>query len=265
MAEPTGIAVLAGTEWIPELPRSRMLRGLRFARFAAAVILGLLVFLPPHLLWLTLSRGAPSPFALLFHRLACWSMGLRVRVAGEPFASHALIVANHISWTDILALGASAQMTFVAKSDVRDWPALGLLARLNPTLFIDRSARRGVRGQIDQVKAALRRGRVAVFPEGTTSNGSTLLLFRPALFDGAAGRPVQPVSIVYSPRDRSHWAPGALAAFAWDGDKTFMPHFVAIVATGGADVQVTAHQPILVGDRKARALAAYAVIRESLR
>lgn len=248
----------------PDRARSRLIHGVRLARFGACTALGLAVLLIPHLIWLSLTKGAPSPFGRRFHGLICWSIGLRVEVRGEPFATHALIVANHISWTDILALGSCAPMRFVAKSEVRRWPLLGWLARVNPTLFIDRGARCGVRGQIAALAKSLDRGRVALFPEGTTGNGSAVLPFNPALFEGADLRPVQPVSIRYRPRDRRSWEPGGLAEFAWDGDKPFLPHFLAVIVGSGADVCLTAHPPTATDDRKARALAARALIVQAL-
>lgn len=241
-----------------------MLRWSRVVRFGACTVLCLAVLLLLHLAWLLISRGAPSPFARLFHWVACWSAGLRVKVSGERFASRALIVANHISWTDILALGSCASTRFVAKAEVRDWPLLGWLARLNPTLFIERGARCGVRGQVEALASSLGQGRVALFPEGTTGNGSVVLPFNSSLLQGADGLPVQPVSIAYLPRKQDSWQPGELADFAWDGDKAFLPHFLQIVGGGGWEVQVTAHAVISTGDRKARAAAARAIIAQAM-
>ncbi|UXN74316.1 1-acyl-sn-glycerol-3-phosphate acyltransferase [Devosia sp. A8/3-2] len=67
----------------------------------------------------------------LFHRLGCFFLGLRVEVIGQPATGRAtLLVANHISWTDIVAVGSVADVTFVAKREVGDWPFVGMMARL---------------------------------------------------------------------------------------------------------------------------------------
>ena len=76
-----------------------------------------------------------------FHRVGCVFLGLRVKLIGEPATGRpTLLVSNHISWTDIIAIGSVADVTFVAKSEVRDWFFVGFMARLQRTIFVDRNA-----------------------------------------------------------------------------------------------------------------------------
>jgi 1-acyl-sn-glycerol-3-phosphate acyltransferase len=127
-------------------------------------------------------------------------LGVKLVVRGPAPRPGSLLVANHISWTDILALVAVTPTRLVAKHDVRAWPALGGLAGRIGTIFIDRSRPRTLPETVGEVAAALRAGRsVAVFPEGTTYCGAERGDFRPALFQAAidAGAPVVPTSIGY--------------------------------------------------------------------
>ena len=127
-------------------------------------------------------------------------LGVRVVRRGPAVRPGSLVVANHVSWLDILVLTATAPMTLVAKGEVGGWPGIGPLAGFAGAIFIDRSRPKALPGTVAEVAGALGSGRsVAVFPEGTTFCGANQGRFRPALFQAAvdAGAPVVPVSIGY--------------------------------------------------------------------
>lgn len=220
-----------------------ILRAFRRARLFVALVGGLVMLLPIRLLTFALSANRrPSQLGTLYLRILLWGLRIRVETRGI-FAENSLIVANHISWSDVLVLGSIRPTLFVAKSEVRNWPLLGLLARLNGTLFVKRDVRQLAREQVSMVTDALARGPVALFPEGTTGCGAHVLPFKPTLFAAAAGRPVQPVSIRYRPRGRD-WAPAELASFAWDGDKDFWPHLLETSGGRPMECLVVAHSPM---------------------
>ena len=129
-------------------------------------------------------------------------LGLTLQVHGEPVArGPALIVANHISWLDIPALHAGRYCRFVAKSDVHHWPLIGRLATGAGTLYIERESRRDALRVVHHMADSLRAGQVlAVFPEGTTSDGVSLLPFHANLLQAAivADAPVQTVALGYT-------------------------------------------------------------------
>lgn len=141
-------------------------------------------------------------------RIQWWSagllrvMGLELRANGRPRPGAALIVANHVSWLDIAAIHAVApHARFVSKADVLRWPLLGWLIRGAGTLFIERERKRDALRVVHQIAEALRAGEtVAVFPEGTTSNGRQLLPFHANLLQAAIATetPVQPVLLRYA-------------------------------------------------------------------
>jgi 1-acyl-sn-glycerol-3-phosphate acyltransferase len=164
-----------------------------------------------------------------------------------------LIVANHISWLDIYALNAARPMVFVAKAEVRQWPLIGWLAASTDTVFLRRGScghARQVNAQIDGLLSAGRD--VAIFPEGTTTDGTHLLNFHGALLQPAvdAGRPVQPVALSYHDADgRRSLAP------AYAGETTMSECLAAILACRSLTVRLRPTPPLAPQAKKRRELA----------
>lgn len=196
-------------------------------------------------------------------------LGLRVRVEGRPDAGPGVIVANHSSWLDILALNARAPVVFVAKSEVAGWPGIGWLARATGTLFIRREARGEAAGQARVLSERLRAGeRLVLFPEGTSTDNRRVLPFRPALLAGllAPGLPpglrLQPVTLSYEAPEGED-----PRFYAWFGDADLGPHLLAVLASRRpGEVRLRFHPPIPVEgrDRKSLAAEAEAVVRAAL-
>ncbi|MBB2946208.1 1-acyl-sn-glycerol-3-phosphate acyltransferase [Actinoplanes lutulentus] len=163
--------------------------GLRVAGLIGVLLTGLL---PAALL-----RGAALqalPRAILA------VLGVRLVWRGAVPRPGSLLVANHVSWLDIVALYSVVPVRLVAKHDVREWPAIGATADRSGAIFIDRTRPKTLPRTVGEVAAALRGGRsVALFPEGTTYCGTESGPFRPALFQAAidAEAPVVPISISY--------------------------------------------------------------------
>jgi len=128
-------------------------------------------------------------------------LGIELRLRGTPPAvGPMLLVANHISWLDILVLHAARHCRFVSKAGVRHWPLIGTLASGGGTLYIERESRRDAMRVVHHMAESLRAGEVlAVFPEGTTSDGRQLLPFHANLIQAAisAEAPVQPVALSF--------------------------------------------------------------------
>lgn len=126
-------------------------------------------------------------------------VGIRLEVIGQPVASGpALLVANHISWLDIPVMHAARFCRFISKEEVRSWPLIGRLASAASTLYIARSSRRDASRMVQAMVDSLTQGDVlAVFPEGTTSDGLGLLPFHSNLLQSAVltDAPVQPVAL----------------------------------------------------------------------
>lgn len=181
-----------------------------------------------------------------------WSMRLlellRVRLFlhGMPptYDSRPLmLVANHVSWLDIFAINAIVAARFVAKSEVRQWLFIGWLTARAGTLFIERARRQDTARINDAIADALRSGEVfAVFPEGTTTDGSTVLKFHSSLLAPAvsAGAAVQPVALQFERSD------GTLCVeAAYDGDKSLWDTLLGITSQREILAHVHFLQPIL--------------------
>lgn len=167
-------------------------------------------------------------------------LGLRVTVKGQPLST-ALLVANHISWLDIPALAARVPGRFVAKAEVRHWPLLGWLAELSGTRFLRRNSLAGMRVLLEQVTRDLEAGRPClVFPEGTSTDGSRVGPFFPALLQTAitAAVPVQCVAIRYGDgRRRDEQAP-------FIDDDVFVRHLLGILGRGHTRVELHFSPPL---------------------
>lgn len=182
---------------------------------------------------------------------------LRVRIdlVGD-LAPGCLVVANHVSWLDILVFHALAPARLVAKADVRQWPVFGRLAAHAGTLFVDR-ARRTDSGRIASLmQLHLRQGeRIVLFPEGTTTEGSSVLPFKPALFEAAvrSGRPVLPAALRYRlPSGERDPAP------AFTDDATLLASVWRVLASDSVQVSLHCGTPFdarACGRREAAAIA----------
>ncbi|MFE9656005.1 lysophospholipid acyltransferase family protein [Micromonospora sp. NPDC006431] len=193
------------------------------------------------------------------------ALGVRLVVRGRAPRRPALLVANHVSWLDILAVLAVAPARMLAKREVRGWPVVGPLAAAAGAVFVDRSRPRDLPVTVGRVAAALRAGTpVAVFPEGTTWCGEAADCrprggFRPAMFQAAvdAGAPVVPLRIDY----RYAGDPTTLAAFL--GGETLWASVRRVLAARDLTVSVVvaaALHPAQDADRRLLARAAESVV-----
>lgn len=161
-------------------------------------------------------------------------LNLQVERVGEPAATPALWVSNHVSWMDIPVLGGVAPVGFLSKAEVAKWPLIGRLAKAGGTLFIQRGSGDSVRVR-DQMCGELAAERnVLFFPEGTTTDGHRVSRFFPKLFEAAvlSDRPVQPMVICYRLGEELHpWAP-------FIGDDDLVAHLLHILAGEPIRVQV---------------------------
>jgi len=233
-------------------------RGVAAARVAGLLLL-LLACLFPHLIARIFGR---SPVPPRFLGAAARICGARVRIEGDPLEPHSLLIVNHVSWLDILVLAGATRTRFVSKAEVRNQRLLRWLADQNDTLYIERQDRRAVPAQAREVAEALGEPRpLALFPEGTTGDGVTLLPFRPALLAAVAPAPsgthIRPVAIDYGAMRR---------ALGWtDGESGKGNALKLLGRRGSFPVIVRLLAPLPPGeDRKAMARDARAEIEAAL-
>ncbi len=174
--------------------------------------------------------------------------GLSVHgISGRGLSLRGLIVANHISWLDIYVIHALSPAAFVCKSDVRDWPVIGWLCARTDCVFIERGKRSAAMHTSRALKEKLASGTLAaVFPEGTTSDGSTLLRFHGALLQAAidAQVPVQAICLGYydASDNRSD-------AAAYCGDTTLLQSMRKMAYASGLTVRTHILPPLPSGEK----------------
>ncbi len=197
------------------------------------------------------------PVRRLMHRTILALVGIRVHVRGQPAGRRPLLIAsNHVSWTDIMVIGAHADVFFVARGDVARWPFIGMVARAQRTLFVDRESRRSAGRQTGEIAQRLAAGdAVVLFAEGTTGDGSGVLPFKSSLFAAAlgtgAGEPagtmsVQPVALAYVRRHGVPMGRSERADCAWIGDQDLMPHLATLLAGGPIDAELAFGEPLAI-------------------
>ncbi len=191
---------------------------------------------------------------------------VQVQCDGPPPATHAgLMVANHLSWLDILVLQSQLPGVFVAKAEVRRWPLVGWMAQSCATIFVERSSRQSARGMIESALAALQQGySVIAFPEGTSSDGSDLAHFHANIFESAikARSHVQPVTLRYL--DAATGLPTDAALFI--GDMTLVASLRKVMASSSIKTRVHLGEciPSMGHSRKSLANQSHQIIRAQL-
>lgn len=190
-----------------------------------------------------------------------WIVSMRVRRVGTAPEAPFFVVANHLSYVDIVLLFGELDGVFVAKRELAAWPAVGYLTRLVGTIFVDRTRRRDAKRVIRAIDDRVSAGDgVIVFPEGTSSAGDDVYPLRSALFEWAAERsfPTHAVTIYYGTRPGQ---PPARDAVCWWGDMTFLPHVIALCRMPGFDATVHFDEtPLVAPDRTELAIRARAAI-----
>lgn len=197
-----------------------------------------LVLLPP------LSRWLP----VYYFRIVLWILDVQVHVRGDLPLAGTLVVSNHISWLDIVVLGAQRPTHFIAKSEIAGWPLFGQLAKLNRTIFINRGRRADVGKNRDAIAKRLATGDcMTLFPEGTSSDGLRILPFKSGLFsavmpsDGEMMFPVQPVSMVYTRKQGLVMGRRQRAAYGWYGDTELVPHLLYVLNSSRIEITLNYH------------------------
>jgi 1-acyl-sn-glycerol-3-phosphate acyltransferase len=221
----------------------------RAVALAVALVLCFLRF------WLARLRGP-----LTLERRALWlqssarlilaALGVHCRVEGRPPA-HGVVVANHLSYLDILILSAAMPCFFVAKAEIGGWPYFGEAARSGGTIFIDRTSL----ASAEKVSAIIAERLslpvpILFFPEGTSTDGSSLLRFHSRLFQPAAvaGAPVTAAAIRYVIEDGT-----PERELCWFGDDSFLPHLWKALGTAGFVAEVQFGEPRVYSHRRTAA------------
>ena len=215
-----------------------------------------------HYLWRAVRFRSPWPRVFLGG--TAWIVGVQVTTQGERVRPGTFLLANHVTWIDILTIAGATGSAFVAHDGLAAFGPLRWLCELNDTVFVARHDRASVARQVEQVREAIRdTGALTIFPEGTTSDGTGLLPFKSSLLSALDPLPpgivVQPLWLDY----------GAEAVdIAWVGAEPGLDNFLRILARG-RPVSLTIHfLPPLTGEaltnRKTIASAASGAILDAI-
>lgn len=173
-----------------------------------------------------------------------------LEVIGTP-PQGGLMVSNHMGYVDIIVLCAVTPCVFISKSDVKRWPIFGYFAGLGGTLFVNREKRSDVGRLADEMRAILNSGaHLALFPEGTSSGGDSVLPFKSALLEPITqiDLPVTPACVVYS-LPPGHGKVSEEVAY-W-ADMTLAPHLLNIFSKERIGAKVIFGEPrVHKADRK---------------
>ena len=226
-------------------------------RFRRAVALAVEIILCIIRFWLLRLSGP-----LTLERRAIWIRGcarsflsclnISCKVEGKP-ATHGLVVANHLSYIDVLALSAEMPCFFVAKMEIGGWPFFGRAARSGGTIFVNRRSLESAQSVADQMKERLMLPiavPVLLFPEGTSTDGSEVLRFHSRLIDPATSLrvPITPASIRYTIHDGT-----PERELCWYGDETFVKHLWKVLGVAGFEAEVKFGTPRVYSDRRVAA------------
>lgn len=207
-----------------------------------------------------------------WHRRALAAIGVRVRTIGTPCRDRPLLITpNHVSWLDISLIGSLMPLSFVAKAEVAGWPLFGLFAKLQRTVFVDRTRRTDTARVNGEIAARLTSGDAMVlFPEGTSSNGTHVLPFRSALIGAARAALVggghervwvQPLAIAAMRLDGLPMGRAGRPLVAWYGDMEMIPHLIGVILAGPLDIDLVWGDPIPFDETTDRKLLARALER----
>jgi 1-acyl-sn-glycerol-3-phosphate acyltransferase len=205
---------------------------------------------------LTLERR--GQWAMWGSRLILAALGIHYTVEGEPPA-RGVVVANHLSYLDILILSAAMPCCFVAKAEIDKWPVFGWISRCSGTLFLDRASLASAQKVSEMIAERLSLPvPVLFFPEGTSSDGTSLLRFHSRLFEPAiqAEAPVTAASVRYILHDGT-----PERELCWYGDDPFLPHLWKALGVAGFSAEVRFGEPQVYPHRRVAANSTHAEIR----
>jgi lyso-ornithine lipid O-acyltransferase len=254
------------------------MRGLRAFFVLATFFAFTLPLMPLQLLLLWTGSRFARTLPHWYHRQVCRIIGIRLHIDGSIARENGvLIISNHVSWLDITVLSAVVPVSFVAKQEVASWPFVSWLAKLQRSVFIDRTRRSEVTDKANEILKRLQAGdHIVLFAEGTSSDGNGIVPFKTPLFAAAkpsAGAPIgsdvcaQTLALTYTKLHGIPLCRRGRPVVAWYGDMDLASHAWKLLGLGPLDAKIRIGPPVLLdefADRKALARYAEQQVRSDL-
>ncbi|MGO8953271.1 MAG: lysophospholipid acyltransferase family protein [Rhodomicrobium sp.] len=253
----------------------RALRNLRALVLLAAFFAVTLPLMLVQYVLIKLRLNQAKTLPHFYHKLVCRVLGIRVHVKGRLATDKpVLLVSNHISWLDMPALSTIGPVCFVSKAETASWPFIGLLVKLQRSVFVDRTRRTLLKDTAGEIAERLAKGdNIVLFAEGTSSDGNRVLPFRSSLFSAAAFTPkaandngpdvvVQTVAIAYT---HLHGLPilrHERPLIAFYGEMEMVSHAWNFLKSGPLDITISISDPVPLASLPGRKeLAAFSEAR----
>lgn len=211
------------------------------------VLLWIIIFLIPVALVSLLPGTYCHRVYRWFYKILCRIYRLRINVKGKVSSKEpVMFVANHVSYLDIMVLGAVLPGSFISKAEVKKWPVIGWLGTLSGTVYVDRK-KSAAGGHLKALEDAVDGGKnLIIFPEGTTSEGKEVMQFKSSLFKIAETRKItiQPVTVNYTHINGLPIQANERLKIAWIGDMELAPHMKELFSLGIIRAEVIIHEPL---------------------
>jgi len=196
--------------------------------FVLAIIVGIL-FLP---FGQKIHRSVTTSLVPVWAGLFLAVLNVKVKLINREYlkkGQNYFIIANHLSYLDVIIVGSQIPVLFVAKKEVRSWPLIGTLAWLGGMVFVDRSITGSKeRPYVKQIVKFLQDGfNISIFPEGTSSNGESVLPFKKTIFSCPvrSNTPILPLAIQYISVNKKPFSPENRDLVCWYAKMNFADHF----------------------------------------
>lgn len=221
------------------------------------LVLWCLLMLTVHFFWKLFKIPNVDKCYSFFHSFCCRLFNMHCIVKGDiSTASPTLFLSNHISYLDVFVLGKYVPAFFIAKSEVANWPILGWLAKAQNTLFFERNSKK-VREQMRVMSEHFNGdGNLILFPEGTSTDGEHVKLFKSSLLQSAESSTkkvfIQPVTIAYTRYQDKAMSRQVRDQYAWYAKMPFASHFFNVLGMGRSEVEIVFHPPVTLDEFTSR-------------
>ena len=202
------------------------------------------LYRPQHL------RGMLTKILSFYSHLIVKVLGIELVLEGFKLdlkEENYFIVSNHLSYVDILLIASKLPSCFVTSVEFKNTPFLGWLIKLTACLTVERRNKENIENEIEEISAALRNGIcVSVFPEATSTDGSSVLKFRHSLFQAAinSNKKILPVTLNYYKINNRETDKRSRDSLFWYGEMTFFPHILKLMKLKNIHARLTIHEPL---------------------